>query len=136
MGTRRNTPIAEQHPGGLPAPKCDEQLWARVYRIEAHAKQKGRCAYCREPLPRSAVTADHVTPRIKGGATSFENIKAACKPCNAAKGSMSEVRFKKEMRAPHEEQSLTLLLANFRLRLWTREQLAEKRILGAVGLSV
>lgn len=136
MGTRRNKAIALQHPNGLTAPERQDQLWARVYRIEAHAKQKGRCIYCREPMTRREATADHVVPRIKGGATSRENIKAACKPCNACKGSMTEARFKKAIRAPNEEHSINVLLANFRLRLWSRVELAEKRILASVGISV
>ena len=135
MGAQRHTTIAEQHPAGLTAPAGrSEGLWSRVYKIEAHAKQKGRCAYCREPVPRRAITADHVVPRIRGGLTKAENIKAACEDCNSAKGAMPEARFKKVIRAPHGEHAIAILLVNFRLRLWTAEQRAQRRILAAVGL--
>jgi 5-methylcytosine-specific restriction endonuclease McrA len=116
MGTRRNKTIAVQNPHGLAAPQLQDQLWVRIHRMDAHRKQNGRCAYCREPMTRLQATADHVVPRIKGGATSEENIKAACQPCNKAKS------------------SIDVLLANFRLRLWSRVELAERRILAYVGL--
>jgi hypothetical protein len=134
MGTRRNKTIAVQNPHGLAAPQLQDQLWVRIHRMDAHRKQNGRCAYCREPMTRLQATADHVVPRIKGGATSEENIKAACQPCNKAKSSMTEARFKKIIRFPPAEHSIDVLLANFRLRLWSRVELAERRILAYVGL--
>ena len=49
-----------------------------------------RCQYCGETLAMSELTLDHVVPRAVGGKTSWENIVAACKPCN----------FKKRNRTP------------------------------------
>lgn len=40
------------------------------------------CAYCRKP----ASTIDHVFPRSKGGADTWENLVACCLSCNNAKG--------------------------------------------------
>ena len=40
-----------------------------------------RCAYC----GRSANTIDHVQPRSRGGANSWENLVAACVKCNNLK---------------------------------------------------
>jgi 5-methylcytosine-specific restriction endonuclease McrA len=40
-----------------------------------------RCAYC----GRSASTIDHVVPRSRGGADSWENLVACCLACNNAK---------------------------------------------------
>jgi 5-methylcytosine-specific restriction endonuclease McrA len=40
-----------------------------------------RCAYC----GRKADTIDHVIPRSRGGAHSWENCVAACKACNSKK---------------------------------------------------
>lgn len=40
-----------------------------------------RCAYC----PKRADTIDHVVPRSRGGAHSWENCVAACRACNARK---------------------------------------------------
>ena len=42
-----------------------------------------KCAYCGSP---DDLTFDHVIPRSKGGRTTWENIVAACSPCNLRKG--------------------------------------------------
>ena len=47
-----------------------------------------RCAYC----SASASTIDHVIPRSRGGADSWENLVACCLRCNNVKGD----------RTPHE----------------------------------
>ncbi len=41
------------------------------------------CQYCGRG---EDLTFDHVTPRSKGGRTTWENIVAACAPCNLTKG--------------------------------------------------
>jgi len=46
------------------------------------ARDSGRCAYCRGP----AETIDHVLPRSRGGGHAWENVVAACAPCNHTKG--------------------------------------------------
>jgi 5-methylcytosine-specific restriction endonuclease McrA len=45
------------------------------------ARDGGVCAYCAGP----ADTIDHVHPRAHGGQHRWENVVAACKPCNAKK---------------------------------------------------
>ena len=42
-----------------------------------------QCAYCGSP---EDLTFDHVIPRSRGGRTSWDNIVAACSPCNLKKG--------------------------------------------------
>ena len=44
------------------------------------------CQYCGS---RGDLTFDHVVPRVAGGITSWENVVAACSPCNLRKGSKS-----------------------------------------------
>ena len=41
------------------------------------------CVYCGAT---GDLTFDHVTPRSRGGRTTWENIVTACAPCNLAKG--------------------------------------------------
>ncbi|MGK9146377.1 HNH endonuclease [Plantibacter flavus] len=41
-----------------------------------------RCAYCN----KAATTIDHVLPRSRGGADSWENLVACCLRCNNVKG--------------------------------------------------
>lgn len=45
------------------------------------ARDGGRCQYCGAP----AENLDHVVPRSKGGTHTWENVVAACRPCNARK---------------------------------------------------
>lgn len=42
------------------------------------------CQYCGRQ--GKGLTIDHVLPRSRGGWTSWENVVAACQPCNARKG--------------------------------------------------
>ncbi|MHA7858655.1 MAG: HNH endonuclease [Henriciella sp.] len=42
-----------------------------------------KCQYCGSP---DDLTFDHVIPRSKGGRTTWDNIVAACSPCNLKKG--------------------------------------------------
>lgn len=51
-----------------------------------------RCAYCRTAQSHSGspMVVDHVRPRSKGGATSFENLCFACYRCNLFKGPQVE----------------------------------------------
>lgn len=44
------------------------------------------CQYCGAT---GDLTFDHVVPRAQGGVTSWENVVAACAPCNLHKGSRS-----------------------------------------------
>lgn len=45
-------------------------------------RDANRCAYCDKP----ANTVDHVMPRSRGGADSWENLVACCMKCNNVKG--------------------------------------------------
>jgi 5-methylcytosine-specific restriction endonuclease McrA len=45
------------------------------------------CQYCQVKLPEPELTVDHVIPRSRGGTNVWENVVAACKPCNQKKGS-------------------------------------------------
>jgi 5-methylcytosine-specific restriction endonuclease McrA len=45
------------------------------------------CQYCSATKPTPDLTFDHVVPRSRGGRTTWENVVAACGPCNLRKGS-------------------------------------------------
>lgn len=45
------------------------------------ARDRGRCAYC----DGRGDTIDHVVPRSRGGEHVWENVVAACRPCNGRK---------------------------------------------------
>ena len=43
-----------------------------------------KCAYCGST--RGKLTLDHIIPKSRGGASTFENCVASCRPCNNYKG--------------------------------------------------
>jgi 5-methylcytosine-specific restriction endonuclease McrA len=58
-------------------------------RFNVFLRDRFSCQYCGT---RDELTFDHVIPRSKGGLTTWENVVAACSPCNLRKGD----------RLPHE----------------------------------
>jgi 5-methylcytosine-specific restriction endonuclease McrA len=50
------------------------------------ARDMYTCQYCGQQPSKSELTIDHVIPRSRGGATSWENVVTACAPCNRRKG--------------------------------------------------
>lgn len=63
------------------------------------------CQYCGS---KGDLTFDHVLPRARGGITSWENVVAACSPCNLRKGSktlkQAGLRLARAPRAPTAEE--------------------------------
>ena len=49
-------------------------------------RDRNTCQYCGQTLPAGNLTLDHVVPRSRGGPSIWENIVAACFPCNNRKG--------------------------------------------------
>jgi 5-methylcytosine-specific restriction endonuclease McrA len=47
-------------------------------------RDKFECQYCGD---HNDLTFDHVIPRAHGGETTWQNVVAACSPCNLRKGS-------------------------------------------------
>ncbi|MGI9372872.1 MAG: HNH endonuclease [Hyphomicrobiales bacterium] len=52
-------------------------------RFNVFLRDKFTCQYCGI---RDDLTFDHVVPRSRGGMTTWENVVAACSPCNLRKG--------------------------------------------------
>jgi 5-methylcytosine-specific restriction endonuclease McrA len=50
------------------------------------ARDENRCQYCGKRLPASQLSIDHVTPKSRGGKSTWTNVVAACNPCNTRKG--------------------------------------------------
>jgi 5-methylcytosine-specific restriction endonuclease McrA len=44
-----------------------------------------RCQYCAQNFREANLTIDHVIPKSKGGRSTWDNVVAACKPCNQKK---------------------------------------------------
>ena len=44
------------------------------------------CWWCRQDLPQTNLTFDHLLPQSHGGSDSFENLRLSCFPCNNSRG--------------------------------------------------
>jgi 5-methylcytosine-specific restriction endonuclease McrA len=54
-------------------------------RQEVFLRDRGRCYICGVEL-KGMWHVDHVMPIVAGGADTLDNVRAACAPCNLAKG--------------------------------------------------
>lgn len=59
------------------------------------------CQYCNTFQTRNNLTLDHVIPLSKGGRTKWENIVAACSPCNSKKGNKTHMKPIKDPYVPN-----------------------------------
>lgn len=76
---------------------------AAFTRFNLFLRDQFMCQYCGS---RHDLTFDHVIPRAQGGVTSWENVVAACAPCNLRKGAQSlRASGMRLCRAPREPGS-------------------------------
>lgn len=61
--------------------KTDRRRELNISRRGVFARDGHRCQYC----GARAETLDHVVPRSRGGGHTWENVVAACRPCNVHK---------------------------------------------------
>ena len=65
-------------------------------------RDRNTCQYCGEGLSAGDLTLDHVVPRSRGGASTWENLVACCHSCNRRKGNqLPNEAGMKLMREPH-----------------------------------
>lgn len=56
-------------------------------RYNVYLRDNFTCQYCGNEFETRLLTFDHVIPRFAGGKSTWENVVAACSPCNHRKGS-------------------------------------------------
>ncbi|MCX7016238.1 MAG: HNH endonuclease [Candidatus Sumerlaeota bacterium] len=63
------------------------------------------CQYCEARPPHGDLTIDHVVPRSRGGASSWDNVVVACMNCNTRKGGLTleeaAMKLVARPKAPH-----------------------------------
>jgi len=66
------------------------------------------CQYCGAKLLSGELELEHVIPRARGGLSNWENLVAACRPCNARKADRTPVEAgMKLLRQPRRVTILT-----------------------------
>lgn len=74
---------------------------AALNRRAVFARDGSRCQYCGS----AAESIDHVVPRARGGPHTWENVVAACRPCNVRKRDRlldeTTMALRSTPRAPH-----------------------------------
>jgi 5-methylcytosine-specific restriction endonuclease McrA len=63
-------------------------------------RDRHTCQYCGRRPGDAALTIDHVLPRSRGGRSTWENVVAACGPCNRRKGSRTPAEAGLRVRRP------------------------------------
>lgn len=85
----------------------------RISRRAVFARDGFECQYCDS---RARLTVDHVVPRSRGGASSWDNLVTACSPCNLKKADHTPVEaampLKSRPRAPGPQVFISLAAPN------------------------
>ena len=77
-------------------------------------RDENRCQYCARRFSTHHLSLDHVVPRSRGGATSWENVVCACIGCNSRKGShLPEEAGMRLRRAPRRPAGHPVLRAGW-----------------------
>jgi 5-methylcytosine-specific restriction endonuclease McrA len=66
--------------------RVPHRLLIPVTRRTILARDQYTCQYCGAQPTKGKLTLDHVVPRSRGGGHSWDNVVAACIPCNQRKG--------------------------------------------------
>ncbi len=70
----------------------DTKAVAEIYQRSA-SDQAIACAYCSSPTIKGHRHVDHMTPLIRGGYHTADNLTISCAGCNIRKGSMTAAEF-------------------------------------------
>lgn len=83
-------------------------------RVNVFTRDSFRCCYCGSQKRMSELNYDHVLPRHLGGRTVWDNIVAACYPCNSKKSNRTpEQAGMKLLKRPYKPKSLPLVGPRF-----------------------
>ena len=90
-------------------------------------RDRNTCQYCGLVLPSGDLTLDHVMPRSRGGASTWENLVACCHPCNRRKG--NHLLPETEMRLLKEPRPFTLHTSRHIMRMIGRSDIKWRKYL-------
>src|SRR5512142_2854773 len=81
-------------------------------------RDRNTCQYCGKSLPSSELTLDHVTPRSRGGLSTWENLVACCHRCNRTKG--NQLTTEAGMKLMREPRAFSLHTSRHIMRMLGR----------------
>jgi 5-methylcytosine-specific restriction endonuclease McrA len=94
----------------------------RLNRKNVFARDGNACQYCGQSFPHSQLSFDHVTPRSRGGRTSWDNVVTCCLRCNSRKGDRTPqeagMRLQTRPAQPNHNPLLKVKLGNPRYQAW------------------
>jgi 5-methylcytosine-specific restriction endonuclease McrA len=79
-------------------------------RQNVYKRDNNRCAYCGS---RDDLTLDHVLPRSRGGADTWNNLVTACQKCNTLKGNRTPEEAEMPLRVVPFRPSFIMFLRDF-----------------------
>ena len=59
-------------------------------------KQQGECVYCGNEYGYDKLQIEHMIPKVRGGQDDIRNCQLACRSCNQAKGTMTDIEFRRK----------------------------------------
>ncbi len=102
-----------------------DRIPSRALRLNRHtvfARDEHRCQYCGRRCATAQLSLDHVTPKSKGGETSWENVVCCCLGCNIKKGGRTPQEAHMKLIAkpvrPKRSPLITLKLRNPKYHAW------------------
>lgn len=94
----------------------------RLTRKSLYKRDKYVCQYCGHKFSTEELTIEHIVPRSKGGRNTWENLVAACIPCNRKKGNKdlehSGMKLIKKPKKPNAIHGVVIHLGNKRYKDW------------------
>ncbi len=95
-GRKRKTSVASKAPveGNL---EQMDFLTSKAPRQAIHAREGGKCFYCRRRTSGRSRCLDHVVPRAKSGQNSYRNVVSCCVECNWQKKDHAAADFLREL---------------------------------------
>ena len=76
--------------------------------------QERKCVYCGNVHPYDELQIEHMIPKVLGGSDNIRNCQLACRRCNQAKGTMTDIEFRKKYASylPQQERTPAQPLIN------------------------
>lgn len=94
----------------------------RFSRFNIYARDGNTCQYCGVRFSRAELNLDHVVPRSRGGASSWENVVCSCHACNRRKGGRTpDEAGMRLIRRPRRPEWTPYTFDNFSFRRYHRE---------------